>query len=89
MDDKELMEHISHILYYGNERNIELSLTQLWDILKKNDAPAGQIRLMEMALGATQKLADLAVLKYGEKITERDIERTLDRVYRYRRGGRY
>ena len=50
MDDKELMEHISHILYYGNERNIELSLTQLWDILKKNDCRIAQGYFFDMPL---------------------------------------
>ncbi len=87
MDDNELMQHISRILYFGNDRNIELSLTQLLDILKKNNAPSGQIKFVGRALGATRELAELAVLKFGEEIRRRDIDRLLDRVYSRRRGG--
>lgn len=86
MDNKDLMKHITRIILAGDERIIDLSLRELLDILKRNKAPSRQIYILERALGVTGELAELGVLKFGEKISEREFDAAISKAYARRRG---
>ncbi len=97
MNEKELLDFISHIIASGNPHNIALSLEELGNILVREEEKSGEIvilvdsELLDLVWGAQEadrELAQLGKEKKGKRITKEELGKALREGHeRNRRSG--
>ena len=85
MNEKELLQLISHIIACGEPRNIALSLTELRQILEREEADPKLLDKMNEAIEANVELAELGKTKFGAVITEKELGKAIRDAYERRR----
>ncbi|MBR3103239.1 MAG: hypothetical protein IKH46_05395 [Lachnospiraceae bacterium] len=81
MDEKELYQFIAQIIASRNERNIQLSLGELYHILQREEASKEMLELVEHADKAVYELTDLAEKKKGKPVTKEELGKAIREGY--------
>jgi hypothetical protein len=73
MTEEQLLAFIKRIISSGQEQNIAMSLTELYNILLKDDADQKLIRIVKDLSETAREAKALAEKKNGDDITMEDL----------------
>lgn len=73
MTEEQLLTFIKRIISSGQEQNIAMSLTELYNILLKDDADQKLIRIVKDLSETAREAKALAEKKNGDDITMEDL----------------
>ena len=77
MDEKELLAFISGIIANGNERKVQLSLTELLGILERADVEERLLAIVRDLIDTAREAASLGASKKGKDVTMEELGKSI------------